>query len=121
MYSRLLLAFCFYNLANRLMATFNTTAKSSTVTLLSPWYPRSRDWYGSCFHFRFMMYGSGVRELSLYQKLGNYSQKEIWKVDGLRGELWHFGYVSVSTIKTYQVGKPIRLLSVLYYYKLLLL
>ena len=67
------------------------------TALLSPWYNRSAEGYGSCLQFRFLMFGPGAKGLEIHQKLET-NQWHIWKDSKNTMPYWRYGQVSLTSI-----------------------
>ena len=59
-----------------------------------------------CLQFWYHMYGSSIGFLRVFAKwgAGNQSEALVWRLNGLQGNQWNFGRVSVSRNTAYRVG-----------------
>lgn len=94
---------CIPNAGGRLLVDTNVTNFNQSAILVSPLYNRSRDWYGDCLKFRYMLRGPGKKTLSIYWKTKTYREIPIWISNRNTGRNWLYGQVPLNSLSEFQV------------------
>lgn len=85
---------------------FNASGQNSgdKARIMKP-YPKTPS-TGNCLTFWYMMYGSSLGTLNVYQKIGNNIGSAIWSISGDQGRkrTWLKGQVTLNSTTSFSVS-----------------
>ena len=76
---------------------------NGTAVLVSQTYNRSNDGESRCLRFRYMLWGSGDKTLTILQKTGSFHEIPIWTWKRNSGRGWIYGQVPLTSTTKFKV------------------